>query len=43
VRGELDVNGQRLSTGDAAMLDDESQLTLTAGKNAEVLVFDLSA
>ena len=42
VRGELDVNGQRLTTGDAALLADETQLTLAHGKDAEVLVFDLS-
>ena len=43
VRGELEVNGQKLSGGDAAMLQGESQLTLGAGKDAEVLVFDLAA
>jgi hypothetical protein len=43
VRGELEVNGRKLATGDAAMLDGESQLRLAAGKNAEVLVFDLAA
>ena len=43
VRGELEVNGQKLSGGDAAMLEGESQLTLGAGKDAEVLVFDLTA
>jgi len=43
VRGELEVNGQRLSGGDAAMLSDEGQLELKAGKDAEVLVFDLTA
>jgi redox-sensitive bicupin YhaK (pirin superfamily) len=43
VRGELEVNGQPLATGDAALLDHENQLTLRAGRNAEVLVFDLSA
>ena len=42
VRGELDVNGQRLTNGDAALLADETQLTLAHGKDAEVLVFDLS-
>ncbi|NDP39032.1 MAG: pirin family protein [Rhodoferax sp.] len=42
VRGELDVNGERLTTGDAALLADETQLTLAHGKDAEVLVFDLS-
>lgn len=43
VRGELEVNGQKLAGGDAAMLTGESQLTLGAGKDAEVLVFDLTA
>ena len=43
VRGELEVNGQKLSGGDAAMLEGESQVTLGAGKDAEVLVFDLAA
>jgi quercetin 2,3-dioxygenase len=41
VRGEVEVNGQRLSAGDGAMLDQESQVELSAGKQAEVLVFDL--
>ncbi|GHC87015.1 quercetin 2,3-dioxygenase [Pseudorhodoferax aquiterrae] len=43
VRGELTVNGQRLSGGDAALLAGESQVRLTDGKDAEVLVFDLAA
>ena len=42
VRGELDVNGKKLSAGDAAKIDDEAALTLANGKNAEVLVFDLA-
>jgi quercetin 2,3-dioxygenase len=42
-RGEIDVNGKRLVTGDAAQLENESQLTLTNGKGAEVIAFDLSA
>jgi redox-sensitive bicupin YhaK (pirin superfamily) len=42
VRGELQVNGQRLVAGDAAMLEHEPLITLDAGKAAEVLVFDLS-
>ena len=41
-RGEIDVNGQRLSAGDAALLDGESQLRLSEGRGAEVLVFDLA-
>ena len=43
VRGELEVNGQQLTTGDAALIAHEHQLALRAGSNAEVLVFDLSA
>jgi redox-sensitive bicupin YhaK (pirin superfamily) len=43
VRGELAVNGVVLSTGDAALIQNESQITLEAGVDAEVLVFDLSA
>ncbi len=43
VRGELDVNGQHLLAGDAALLAGESQLQLAGGKDAEVLVFDLAA
>jgi hypothetical protein len=43
VRGELEVNGRKLAGGDAAMLEGESQLVLGAGKDAEVLVFDLAA
>jgi quercetin 2,3-dioxygenase len=42
VRGQLDVNGQTLSGGDAALLADESHLTLRNGRDAEVLVFDLA-
>jgi quercetin 2,3-dioxygenase len=41
VRGELEVNGQRLGAGDAAKLEGEPNVTLSGGKNAEVLVFDL--
>jgi hypothetical protein len=43
IRGELQVNGQHLQAGDAAKLEAESALHLTGGKDAEVLVFDLSA
>ena len=43
VRGSLQVNGQSLKAGDAAMLDAESSLTLSQGQDAEVLVFDLAA
>ena len=43
VRGELEVNGVRLTAGDAALLEGESLVTLAQGKDAEVLVFDLQA
>jgi redox-sensitive bicupin YhaK (pirin superfamily) len=42
VRGELRVNGQALSAGDAAQLDGESRLVLDQGRAAEVLVFELA-
>jgi len=40
--GELTVNGQRLESGDAAALSDEAQVTLSASKNSQVLLFDLN-
>jgi redox-sensitive bicupin YhaK (pirin superfamily) len=40
-RGELAVNGVRLSAGDGALLDTEDTLSLRDGAGAEVLVFDL--
>lgn len=43
VAGSLQVNGQALAGGDAAMLDQEALLTLDQAQNAEVLVFDLRA
>ena len=43
VRGALEVNGQKLAAGDAALVTGESQLELAHGTDAEVLVFDLAA
>ena len=43
VRGALNANGQALQSGDALMLSHESQLHLSQGQDAEVLVFDLAA
>ncbi len=43
VRGRLRVNDRELQAGDALRLDDESQLVLEGGQDAEVLVFDLAA
>ena len=42
IRGSLNINGQTLDGGDALLIQDENHLDLTNGKNAEVLVFDLS-
>jgi redox-sensitive bicupin YhaK (pirin superfamily) len=40
-RGELKVNGQALKAGDALQITDGNQVALDAGKDAEVIVFDL--
>ena len=42
-RGQLQVNGHHLSAGDALLLDQEPLVKVSAGVDAEVLVFDLSA
>jgi redox-sensitive bicupin YhaK (pirin superfamily) len=41
-RGSVDVNGRRLSAGDA-LKSDGGELVIERGKAAEVLVFDLAA
>jgi hypothetical protein len=40
-RGRLTVNGQPLGSGDALKIVDEARVSLEAGSDAEVLVFDL--
>jgi redox-sensitive bicupin YhaK (pirin superfamily) len=42
VRGALEVNGHPLDGGDAALFDGETRITLSKGRDAEVLVFDLA-
>ncbi len=42
VRGALQVNGHALSAGDAALIEKETALALSDGRDAEVLVFDLA-
>jgi hypothetical protein len=42
LRGQLDVNGHALQAGDGAALEAEGELQLSAGQDAEVLVFDLT-
>ena len=43
IQGSLVINGQNLSGGDALLIEAENQLTISNGKSAEVLVFELSA
>jgi redox-sensitive bicupin YhaK (pirin superfamily) len=40
-RGAISANGVALSTGDASKITDATTLKLDAGREAEVLVFDL--
>lgn len=42
-RGTLEVNGQRLSAGDAVKLRTVREIKLAKGEEAEVLLFDLQA
>ena len=42
IRGSLHVNDIPLSSGDALLIENESSLLISGGKDAEVLVFDLS-
>jgi redox-sensitive bicupin YhaK (pirin superfamily) len=41
VSGQVSVNGQALATGDGLGLKDESEISLEAGHEVELLVFDL--
>lgn len=41
-RGALEVNGERLNTGDAAMIEAETAVVLAKGEAAEVLLFDVA-
>ena len=40
-RGKLTANGQALAAGDALTYEDENKVELSAGENAEVLLFDM--
>jgi hypothetical protein len=41
-RGALEVNGERLETGDGVKITDENKITLSALENTELLLFDLA-
>jgi redox-sensitive bicupin YhaK (pirin superfamily) len=43
VRGQAQVNGRSLQAGDALLYRDEPVISIEAGRDAEVLVFDLPA
>ena len=43
IKGSLEVNGENLNAGDALMIAEEVEISISHGKDAEVLVFDLSA
>jgi len=41
-RGALEVNGERLETGDGAKITDENKITLSTLEDTELLLFDLA-
>jgi redox-sensitive bicupin YhaK (pirin superfamily) len=43
IQGSLNVNGEKLTSGDALLIQDENQIQIKDGENAEVLVFELTA
>jgi quercetin 2,3-dioxygenase len=42
VKGELDLNGNKLSAGDGAAVSEEEVLTIKADAESEILLFDLA-
>lgn len=42
IKGSLEVNGQNLNAGDALMIEKEGKISVSHGKDAEVLVFELA-
>jgi redox-sensitive bicupin YhaK (pirin superfamily) len=43
ISGQLEINGQKLDSGDALLFENESQIIIKNGRQAEVLIFDLLA
>jgi len=41
-RGEMDLNGNALGPGDGAAMSEEKNVSITAKKDAEILLFDLA-
>jgi redox-sensitive bicupin YhaK (pirin superfamily) len=42
VKGAVELNGQKLDAGDGAAVSEESKLTIQAGDDSEVILFDLA-
>jgi redox-sensitive bicupin YhaK (pirin superfamily) len=42
VKGTVELNGTRLGAGDGAAISEESTLTISAGDDSEVILFDLA-
>ncbi len=42
-RGEVEANGRKLKAGDALLYSDEPEVRISGGKDAEVLLFDMTA
>jgi redox-sensitive bicupin YhaK (pirin superfamily) len=42
VKGSLKINGIPLSSGDALLIENETELLISEGNDAEVIIFDLS-
>ena len=42
IEGEIDVNGERMSTGDAARIWDEPMLEIAASSDAELILVDVN-
>jgi redox-sensitive bicupin YhaK (pirin superfamily) len=43
IKGELDVNGQKVAQGDQARIADEASLKLTAKQESEIILLDMAA
>ena len=41
IKGDIDVNGQRLAAGDGAKIEDVTKVSIDALSEAEFLVFDM--
>jgi hypothetical protein len=41
IEGDLDINGEKLSSGDTASVDEEKELRLCSERGAHFLLFDL--